>query len=31
MEQFGLFDYHKLLSRIDKAGDPLVELNKVVD
>ncbi|MCB2218497.1 MAG: IS5 family transposase [Desulfobulbaceae bacterium] len=31
MKQFGLFDYHKRLSRIDKAGDPLVELNKVVD
>ncbi len=31
MTQFGLFDYNKRLSRIDKAGDPLVELNKVVD
>lgn len=31
MKQFGLFDYHKRLSRIDKAGDPLIELNKVVD
>ncbi len=31
MTQFGLFDYHKRLSRIDKAGDPLVELNKVVN
>jgi IS5 family transposase len=31
MTQFGLFDYNKRLSRIDKAGDPLVELNKLVD
>lgn len=31
MKQFGLFDYHKRLSRIDKAGDPLVDLSKVVD
>ena len=31
MNQFGLFDYNKRLSRIDKAGDPLVELNQVVD
>jgi len=31
MKQFGLFDYHKRLSRIDKAGDPLLELSKVVD
>ena len=31
MTQFRLFDYSKRLSRIDKAGGPLVELNKVVD
>lgn len=31
MTQFGIFDYSKRLSRIDKAGDPLVELNHVVD
>ncbi len=31
MTQFGLFDYHKRLSRIDQAGDPLVELNKAVN
>ncbi len=31
MTQFGLFDYHKRLSRIDQAGDPLVELNEAVD
>jgi IS5 family transposase len=31
MPQFGLFDYQQRLSRIDKAGDPLVELNQVVD
>ena len=31
MTQFGLFDYNKRLSRIDKAGDPLIELNKLVD
>lgn len=31
MTQFGLFNYHKRLTLIDKAGDPLVELNKAVD
>ena len=31
MPQFGLFDYQNRLSRIDKAGDPLLELNNVVD
>jgi len=30
MAQFGLFDFNKRLSHIDKAGDPLVELNKAV-
>jgi IS5 family transposase len=31
MLQYGLFDHSKRLVRIDKAGDPLVQLNKVVD
>ncbi len=31
MPQSGLFDYDKRLSRIDNTGDPLVELNKLVD
>lgn len=31
MTQPGLFDFHKRLSRIDKVGDPLIELDRVVD
>lgn len=31
MTQLGLFDYSKRLARIEKAGDPLVELDKMVD
>ena len=31
MNQPGLFDYSKRLARIDNVGDPLAELNKVVD
>ena len=31
MPQFGLFNSHQRISRIDKASDPLVELNQVVD
>lgn len=31
MLQYGLFDYSKRQARIDKAGDPLVQFNKVVD
>ena len=31
MNQLGFFDFDIRLSRIDKAGDPLVKLNKAVD
>ena len=31
MNQPGLFDYSKRLARIDNVGDPLAELNKVID
>ena len=31
MNQPGLFDYSKRLARIDNFGDPLVELDEVID
>jgi IS5 family transposase len=31
MKQFGLFDYHKSLSRVNKTCDSLVEQNQVVE
>jgi IS5 family transposase len=31
MTQLGLFDYNTRLARIDKAGDPLVTLDKIID
>ena len=31
MAQFGLFDYQKQLALLDKAGDPLIALNKMID
>jgi IS5 family transposase len=31
MNQPGLFDYSSRLARIDNVGDPLAELNKVID
>ena len=31
MNQPGLFDYSNRLARIDNVGDPLAELNKVID
>ena len=31
MNQLGFFDFDIRLARIDKAGDPLVKLNKAVD
>ncbi len=30
MKQLGLFDWKERYTRIDKNGDPLVELNKVI-
>jgi IS5 family transposase len=31
MPQFGLFDYQKQLALLEKAGDPLIALNKMID
>ncbi len=31
MNQLGFLDFDTRLSRIDKAGDPLIKLNKTVD
>ena len=31
MKQLGLFDRENLYARINKGGDPLVKLNKVID
>ncbi|CAK8721565.1 hypothetical protein GCAAIG_11195 [Candidatus Electronema halotolerans] len=31
MNQLGFFDFYIRLSRIDKAGDPLVKINKAID
>jgi hypothetical protein len=31
MKQLGLFDWENRYARIDKGGDPLVKLNKVID
>ena len=31
MPQFGLFDYQKQLALLEKAGDPLIELNRMID
>ena len=31
MNQLGFFDFDIRLSRIDKAGDPLVKINKAID
>ena len=31
MPQFGLFDYQKQLTLLEKAGDPLIALNKMID
>ena len=31
MPQFGLFDYQKQLALLDKAGDPSIALDKMID
>ena len=31
MPQFGLFDYQKQLALLEKARDPLIALNKIID
>lgn len=31
MKQLGLFDWENRYARIDKGGDPLVKLNKVIN
>lgn len=31
MLQFGLFDYQKQLTLLEKAGDPLIQLNQMID
>jgi len=31
MPQFGLFDYQKQLTLLEKAGDHLIALNKMID
>ena len=31
MPQFGLFDYQKQLTLLEKAGDPLIGLNQMID
>ena len=31
MPQFGLFDYQKQLTLLEKAGDPLIEINQMID
>jgi len=31
MPQFGLFDYQKQIALLEKAGDPLIALNKMID
>ncbi len=31
MLQFGLFDYQKQLSLLEKAGDPLIDLNRMIN